>query len=234
MDLEFVRPDLVRAFKRTFESETSPERIPYQPEGYLQYVAPLGVLERRLLRIFTLDQVWYPEPEWLVEALSVCAARWRAGRGGRVATYELLRRVPNSILGTEAGREALEAAEQWLSTDLSETAHWTAYLEFLDQVRGTPYPDDLAEAFEDHAYEELSRWHPSPPDMDELISHASGFDLWALGESLSEKAAEEESGGHGEPVRATSGGWFSEQDSTDEAIEGIFARFGAQPECDQG
>jgi hypothetical protein len=46
------------------------------------------------------------------------------------------------------------------------------------------YDPELITRFEEHAREELYRWSPEPPDIDDLISYAERFDLRDLVEKL--------------------------------------------------
>src|SRR4051794_29760942 len=125
--------------------------------------------------------------------------------------------------------EAEVALGQMLARSLEETVDWNHYLAFLEQTEGDPYPRDRADEFDRHARDELARWSPSPPNLDDLMHHARGFGLDELIDELDEKAREDEerdstAGEKVAAVRSQPGRVEPRPEDGDEVIERLFSR----------
>lgn len=153
-------------------------------------------LEERLRFLIKLPARYRPTSEWMIEQLKLAVQRWSDDEGdkdGAVSLVNDLEDLEPPILDAVVIAEAASILEAWLPKVLEETdTDWLPYLARLERSEGGlaihPY---LAEQFEQHANEELDRWHPSPPNMQDLIEYADRFSLPELHEQLEQKQREE-------------------------------------------
>jgi hypothetical protein len=237
LPLDGIRAEFVSSVERTFDNPT-PDRLLDQTSYVTGYEAPHGYLESRLIFLWNMPVDWRPTDEWLEARLLFVAKRWSEGVGDKEAALELLREVDPGCLSEAALSEAWDALHGWLSSDVDSTSDWDILLRYTDEEEGRPYRADLAPEFESHALAELDAWDPSPPDLDHLIEHASGFGLRELEDALRQKAEEDDNREQTADGRLNSSSRASQvvrvEEASDELLEAMFLRLSkaASPQID--
>jgi hypothetical protein len=196
---------------------------------------PRSWFEDRLEFALSLPPALRPSLQWLSEQVLFLAERWRAEAGGKVKAVALARRLrglQSPGFSPELLQEVDDALDRWLPTHLEETEEdWLPYLQRLEEDSGVElsHAQDLAARFESYVRDELWRWSPSPPNLDELLSYANRFELHELVERLEEKIAEDEEREEeaGERVASKPRSALADDrsaDDSDQALGQLFAR----------
>jgi hypothetical protein len=167
--------------------------------------------------------------------------RWLAKQGWKGEAVKIMRKIEAVVYGGYGVSVSLALSNQlsrtldgWLEQDLEDTDEdWVPYLERLkiDHHVVLKYQTEVAAAFEDHARDELVRWSPSPPSLDELKEYASEFELDELMEELDRRVEEDRSRDHetSEKVQHRSALPTPESadangDDSDDALDQLFGR----------
>lgn len=153
-------------------------------------------IEERLRFLVNLPDNLRPSAAWLTGQLEVAVQRWNDDEGDKEGAVGLINdledRTPSN-LDAAAIAEAAAAVDAWLPKVLDETdSDWLPYLARLQRSKTIlSMQTDLAEQFERHASDELDRWDPSPPHLQDLIHYAGQFALDELHQQLEDKHREE-------------------------------------------
>ena len=228
LPLGSLKERFVSALERTFQSP-SPERLLNQSGYQTGYEEPKGCLENRLIFLWEQSASWRPPDNWMEDTLLSVSTRWTEELGGKSDAVKLICDGDPDIVSDDAMERARTNLESWLSEDLSETSDWNIYLDYLERTRGDRYDTALARRFEEHAINELGRWSPSPPDLDDLLTHAEGFGIDTLQESLRNKSLEDEEREDEADGRLASAArpqaLGPRHEDSDKALETLFGRF---------
>jgi hypothetical protein len=157
--------------------------------------------EDRITFVLSLDSSWIPSTQWIADLLETLRRRWEDGLGWKSEAVKLMNML-ESITAKDLARNVLpegvitrlaQVLEAWLSKELEETEEdWDPYLERLrDQGVELSMNDALVQRFESFARDELMRWSPSPPSIDQLREYAEEFGLGNLLQDIDEKIDEE-------------------------------------------
>jgi hypothetical protein len=241
--------DFKNALIQTIESPCPEKREEWDHEEGSIYREKSSWLEERLDFLLGLDQLWAPDSKWIEGVLSTLEQRWRAKQGWKNEAVKVMQVI--ALAGSGKASIAIhpsvveklgQALDGWLVEDLEDTEEdWVPYLERLkrDHRVVLAHRTDLAARFEEHARDELRRWSPSPPSMDELKEYASQFGLDDLIQALDEKVEEDRQRDretskkvHDRPTPSSGSGASDVDDyGSDDAIGQLFGRF-AQKSAD--
>lgn len=198
--LELRSQDVAAAVSRLILSPSPERRNEWVRSAGQEYQRPSSWFEDRLGAVLLLPTGCCPADNWTVSQVRTLAERWRNEEGDKAEAVSLIRRLeaasrsePDAI-PEEALTEARSALDAWLPADLDETEEdWLPYLDRLESDHGVRLDADaeLAERFASFAREELWRWSPSPPNLEDLVDYALRFELHDLVEELEEKVAED-------------------------------------------
>jgi hypothetical protein len=225
----------VEALSRTVTSPSAMRKREWVHDQGQVLQQPRSWFEERLEFVLSLSQDLRPSDEWLSEQVRCLAERWREAAGGKVKAVALARRLKRlelAGLSADVLRDVDAALDQWLPAHLEETEEdWLPYLERLEEDRGVDLASagDIAARFESYVGDELWRWSPSPPNLDDLLSYANRFELHELAERLEEKIAEDEEREEeaGERVASKPRSALADDgsaDDSDQALGQLFAR----------
>lgn len=154
--------------------------------------------EDRLLLLNELPPELLPPEPWMSTQLEAATLRWQDSQGRKDRAAQLVAALEGDAkprFGAAAIDSATAVLDTWLASELVETDEdWLPYLDRLERRQGVWLPEahDIAERFEEHATEELSRWSPSPPNLSDLIEYAERFELLELKDALEERAREDD------------------------------------------
>jgi hypothetical protein len=239
--LEAHADTLKETMTRTIYSETPERRTEWDHDEGSVYRKRSSWLEDRLEFLFSLDEPWAPAEAWVEEVLIEINQRWLAKQGWKGEAVKIMRKIEAVVYGGYGVSVSLALSNQlsrtldgWLEQDLEDTDEdWVPYLERLkiDHHVVLKYQTEVAAAFEDHARDELVRWSPSPPSLDELKEYASEFELDELMEELDRRVEEDRSRDHetSEKVQHRSALPTPESadangDDSDDALDQLFGR----------
>lgn len=203
--LSSMRRQFVEGIVRTVAGPSPERRSEWDHARGQVHRPPSAWFENRLQFCMSLPSEWRPDNTWLIGQIKVLRDRWNAHEGGKPeavrllrnlrAASELLPRSSDEFGNLAAGvEEASAALDHWLASTLEETEEdWVPYLERLQLDHCTDLASDkeLAARFEAFVREELGRWSPSPPNLDELLEYANKFGAFSLVETLEEKMDED-------------------------------------------
>lgn len=241
--LEARAQDFREAMQRTIYSPSLTRRTEWDREEGQVYRRTSAWLEDRLEFILSLRARFAPDNAWIEELLVALEHRWKTKIGRKSDAVKVMRMLTKASHGAcavsispPAAQKLGSALDKWLEQDLEDTEEdWLPYLERLkkDHRVVLRYRSDLAVAFEDHVIDELSRWSPSPPSMDELLEYAAEFGLEELTEVLATKNAEGRQRDHTAslklqelPSRMSSPN--ETDDESDGALEQLFGRLASR------
>lgn len=155
-------------------------------------------LEDRLMFLVRLPVPFMPPADWVAEQLEAAAERWSMDQGSKRRAAELVEEL-EPVVGEWLPMDRFErisaTLDAWLERRLDDTDEdWLPYLRRLKDVHGVnlSHAKSVAEKFEEHVANELTRWSPSPPQLEELLEYAKEFELDYAVEQLEEKAREDE------------------------------------------
>lgn len=152
--------------------------------------------ETRLQFLLQLPPDVRPSPDWLEEQLEAAAARWSRSVGDKAQALRLLEMVESGTITFSSSTVGLVITEldAWLGRHLEDTEEdWIPLLTRLEAKDGNAFEEDeeLAAEFQQHAYNELDNWTPSPPNLSDLTRYATRFNLSELVDALDDKSATE-------------------------------------------
>jgi hypothetical protein len=197
------RSELTKAgAERTILSD-SPERTnEWNRRTGEVYGPPSGWMERRLSLVVAEPDLFCPGFEWLCEVLVHLHQRWTNQQGNKAQAVVLMRSLKSlgpPLFSAQLPDLQLDllarALDKWLRTGLDETKD--DWLPLFDRLENDHYLDPatddlLRDEFCDYAREELSRWEPVPPNLQDLIEYAQRFDDADLVQELERSAARED------------------------------------------
>jgi hypothetical protein len=233
--LESHRDRFIEALATTMTGPSAMRKREWVPGQGQVLQQPRSWFEDRLEFALSLSPTLRPPMEWLIEQVQYLAERWRTAAGGKAQAVVLARRLRQLGLAgfsSDLLQEVDDALDHWLPTHLEETEEdWLPYLQRLEEDEGVDLnvDRDLAARFESYVRDELWRWDPAPPNLDELLTYANRFALPELVETLEEKAAEDEEREDeaGERVASRPRSTLADDRPTadsDEALSNLFAR----------
>lgn len=166
----------IAALQRTFVSK----------EPGLRWDSELGKLttavpafERRLLFLLRLHGGLRPPIAWILSELEALLPQWRRGEGDKRAAVQLhseMRKIA-PVHGMEMGalQDALSSLLHQGLDDMAED--WAPLLDFAVDILGPFERARVINDFEEFVRDELARWDPAPPDLEELTDYAGRFGL---------------------------------------------------------
>lgn len=174
------------AVRRLFSGPSSARRNGWDDASRRNtWLVPDSWFEDRLMRVLALDyELVAAHADWVPELVHALTVRWEHQQGGKPEAVRAMRKIEAmaAVYGLQPDRvgAARAALDSWLPLVLTETERdWIPYLDRLESELGMDIYDDeeLARRFELFAGEELERWSPSPPNMEELTEYAERFRL---------------------------------------------------------
>jgi hypothetical protein len=234
-----------QAMVRTIQGPCPERRSEWDTDEGEVYRQKSSWFEDRVAFLLGLTPPWSPSDSWFAGLLTELVRRWNDGLGWKSEAVDLMRTltaaagsaestmsVPSDVV-EQMGR----ALDQWLPKVLEDTeSDWTPYLNRLrrDQRVVLARETVLAARFESFAREELWRWSPSPPAIEELREFTEEFGLGELLQTIDEKMAKDKerdgetvSKLEGQP-RSTASDSVDDRES-DQALAQLFRRLAQVP-----
>lgn len=179
----------IAALQRTFASKEPGLRWDSEL-GRLTAAVP--TLERRLLFLLRLEEKLQPPMPWILAEIQALLPQWREGEGNKGAAVQLHSEIRNmgSVDGMDMG-DLQDALSSLLHQGLDDmTEDWVPLLDFAVDVLDSDGRARVINDFEDFVRDELARWDPAPPDLEELTDYAGRFGLMERLEDEFELASE--------------------------------------------
>lgn len=214
-----TRKAYVKAIQRTFSAKPLKPRTNY-------YESRTQSREQRLAFISKLPAKWRPSKTWVREAAKSLVKRWEREKGDKANAYELV--FGAHSIRTLFPKRAEGVLDTWIRTTHSETSDWVILGRLLGQDGTYPFDQSFAPQFREHVTSELSRWHPTPPGLEDLRSLSEDFGTSDLDEELDEamrleSERDEVAADEAKDLRRSSAP--PQRDESDETIEKYFDHF---------
>ncbi|MGW2554837.1 nSTAND3 domain-containing NTPase [Streptomyces sp. NPDC001635] len=220
-----MREKVIAQLSETFHSP-SPQRENRWVSGEGDvYGEPLGKYERRVLFWCQIEDLLGSQRQQIESAVYLLVSRWNEGKGGKSEATSLLMKLRSYGLDESLLKDAHDALHQWLEDSLRETGDWVELFRHLSDYDDVTYDasSEIGGRFDCFMDEEFNRWHPSPPDLDDMRKIAEGFGLADLIERIDE-ALEEEMNEATSALNFGKSQGHQNDGTSDEQEAGLFAR----------